>query len=129
MSDPALPQYRVVDSSEVALTDEFRGFDFALPIAHTGTTWHLRDNGEGSWTVGVEQDVEAILDRNKEMAAANAGWTTDKSIMRVASIPIVVIEEWKNLGIDIHDENDAREVMRRLNSNEFYKLRNSPGRV
>lgn len=128
MSEPALPQCRIVES-ENSRSSEFHDFDFGVAIPHTGTTWHLRDNGEGSWTVGVEQDVEAILDRNKEMAAANAGWTTDKSIMRVASIPIVVIEEWKNLGIDIHDENDAREVMRRLNSNEFYKLRNSPGRV
>lgn len=128
MSEPTIPQYRIVES-ERSQSSEFHDFDFGVQIPHTGTTWHLRDNGEGTWTVGVEQDVEGILDRNKELAALNAGWTTDKSIMRVASIPIVVIEEWKNLGIDIHDENDAREVMRRLNSNEFYKLRNSSGRV
>lgn len=128
MSDPALPQYRIVESEHSA-SPEFRDFDFGVAIPHTGTTWHLRDNGEGSWTVGVEQDVEAILDENHEMAMQNAGWSKDKSLYRVARVPLVVIEDWRNLGVDFHAEEDAKEVMRRLGSNEYYKLRTSSGRL
>ena len=70
------------------------------------------------------QDCQAILDRNAEMAADNDGWGgKDKWCRRVASVPLVVLQDWENNGIDWKDENCAKEVMRRLSSNEYYKLR------
>lgn len=105
------------------MSRSFDGFDITLPTNAAGMTWHLNDNEDGTWTVGAEQDCSAILDNNHQRASTSDGWTPDKTFRHVASIPLVVLEDWKNMGVDWRDPDGAKEVITRLNSNEFYKLR------
>lgn len=111
------------------MSRSFGDFDVSLPTNHTGMRWHIRDNEDGTTTVGCEQDVSAILDHNHAMATEDDGWSPDKTFRRVASIPFVVLEDWKNLGFDWRDPDGAKWVMNQLNSNEYYKLRTANFKV
>lgn len=85
---------------------------------------HTLTEEDGVYRDVWHQDVQSILDRNHEMAMENSGYNHDKTFRRVASIPLTIIQDWKNeKGIDIHDAESAQQVMRLLNSNEYYKLR------
>lgn len=97
-------------------------FDYSFQTS-VGTTWHLRDNEDDTHTLAMEQDCQAILDQNAAMRGHNDGWSEDKSFCRIASVPLVVLQDWANMGIDWRDENDAKQVIGKLMSNEYYKLR------
>jgi len=75
------------------------------------------------------QDVEPILDENKRLMTLNDGYTRDRSMRRVASIPMTVVEQWMKEGINIFDKNDAQAVRRKLNSADYRYLRTAPGVV
>jgi hypothetical protein len=103
--------------------------DFLLR-SEAGLNWYLREDENGDTHIGAEQDVTPILDANVASQNASDGWSHDKTFRHIGRIPLIVIEQWKNeAGINFHDENAAREVIRRLNSNEFYKLRTSNWKV
>lgn len=107
----------------------FRDEDFLLR-SEAGVNWYLREDDNGDTHIGAEQDVAPILDANIAVQNASDGWSHDKTFRHIGRIPMVVIEQWKNDdGINFHDENAAKEVIRRLNSNEFYKLRTSNWKV
>jgi hypothetical protein len=77
------------------------------------------------------QDVEGILDLNK--AAFNdgtRGYTPSRDLRKIAEIPLIIAEKWKNeLGVDVFDKNHADAVRRLLNDPEWLYLRTAPGRV
>lgn len=77
------------------------------------------------------QDVEAILDRNKELANdGTRGYTPSKDMRYVGEIPLVVAEKWKNeLGVDVFNKDHWPAVRRLLNSNEWRYLRTAPGTI
>jgi len=97
-------------------------FDFSFRTS-AGTTWHMRDNEDMTHTLVMEQDCSAILDHNAAMRSENAGWSEDKSFCRVGSVPLVQLEDWKNMGVDWRDPDGAKWIVSQLMSNEFYKLR------
>lgn len=99
-----------------------KDFDYSFRTS-VGTTWHMRDNEDGTHTAVMEQDCDAILDRNAAMRGHNDGWSEDKSFCRVGSIPLVQLQDWKNMGVDWRDPDGAKWVVSKLMSNEFYKLR------
>ena len=79
----------------------------------------------------AEQDVEPILDSNKaEYNSGIDGWTPSRDMRKVAEIPLIVAEIWRNtLGVDVFDPNHAPAVSRLLNSSEWRYLRTAPGCV
>ena len=87
-------------------------------------------DGEGT-TYHVEkvQDVEPILDRNGRLRNLDDGFNADRSGRRIASVPIIVIEQWRKEGFDVFDPNNMQELKRRLNSSDWVKLRTSEGNV
>lgn len=105
------------------MSRSFSDFDVSLPVNQAGMRWHVRENEDGSTTIGCEQDVQPILDYNQALAAENDGWSKDKSIRRLGAIPFVMLEDWKNMGVDWRDPEGAKYVIKALNSNENYKLR------
>lgn len=52
-----------------------------------------------------------------------------KNMWKVASIPNIVVEQWKKEGIDLFKDEDWPKVKAKLNDPEFKWLRTSPGKV
>ncbi len=75
------------------------------------------------------QDVEAILDDNKRLYTLNDGYTPSRDFRRVASIPMTVVEQWMNEGIDIFKHEHAEAIRKKLNDPDWRYLRTAPGRV
>lgn len=104
----------------------------------TETTYSI--DGDNEIHVRKEQDVEPLLDRNKELANTNA---TDEGLKKglwlYASIPITVQYELLNKGININNRDHMPRVIQEINQNYPYlkttskhheigsrKLKNSP---
>lgn len=88
------------------------------------------EDGDGSLIVHREADVEPILELNKALAASGDGYTPSRELRRVASIPMAIIEKWRNeLGVDVLNPDHMPKVRQLLNSNEYAFLRTAPGRL
>lgn len=88
------------------------------------------EDGDGSLIVHREADVEPLLEANKALAASGDGYTPSRELRRAASIPLAIVEKWKNeLGVDVFDPNDMPKVRQLLNSSEYLYLRTAPGRL
>lgn len=84
----------------------------------------------GQLIVHRTADVEPILERNKALAASGDGYTPSRELRRAASIPMAIIEKWRNeLGVDVFNQDHMPAVRRLLNSNEYAFLRTAPGRL
>lgn len=105
----------------------FRDEDFLFQT-EAGIKWFLREDEDGTH-IGSSQDVTEILDANVAVQNASDGWSHDKTFRHIGRVPFGVIEQWKGEGINFFDENAAQEVLRRLNSSEFHKLRTSNWKV
>lgn len=86
---------------------------------------------DGKWAIETIQDVEPILERNKAMQNdGSGGWSPTRDFRRAASIPDVVILQWKKqYGVDIHNPDHWPAVKKLLNSSEWQWLRTAPGRL
>lgn len=107
---------------------EFGDYDVSFDVPHTGTRWHVKFNDDGSVETVMSQNCTQILDLNQKLAA-ESGITKDKSMFRVASVPLVLLEDWKSIGIDHRDQDGAKKIMSMLGSNEYSKLRTSKERM
>lgn len=71
-----------------------------------------------------------VLENNKAMATANDGYTADRSMRRVASIPLGLLLYWRNVeGWNPLAPENAKKLKEKLNSSEFLWLRTAPGRL
>lgn len=87
-------------------------------------TWKAE---QGKIVICREQDVQPYLEANRRR---QRDFSRSKGGLRmVANIPNVVVEKWMSEGVNIFDRNHAKEVQRRLNSNEYAYLRTSPGKM
>lgn len=92
------------------------------------TRWSY-DAPSGAHVITRVQDVEPILEENKRLMSLNDGYSPTRELRRVASIPFIVVEQWRAEGIDIFDKNCREAVRRKLNDPENLFLRTAPGRV
>jgi hypothetical protein len=93
-------------------------------------TKYVEDAMTGDLVVHRTSDVEPILEDNKRLFNLNDGYTPSRELRRVASVPMVIIEKWKNeLGVDAFDPNHKLAVRKLLNSSEYLYLRTAPGRL
>lgn len=93
-------------------------------------TKYVEDPMTGDLTVARSADVAPILEHNKALATMNDGYSPGREWRRAASIPLIVVEKWKNeLGVDVFDPNHKAAVRRLLNSSEWQYLRTAPGRL
>lgn len=110
-----------------------------LHVTRMGTAWYMRDNGpyrEPDYL--MVQDTEAVLQRNREMANHNDGWSidgtgkTDKLLRRAATVPWSVITRWKEeLGVDYwsKDPDQQAAVNRLLDDSDWSRLRTANFRI
>lgn len=90
------------------------------------------DEGTDTLVIKESQDVDPILDRNKELAnpgLSGDGYSPSRDLKRVASIPNIIIQKWLQNGVNVFDRNDWPKVKRLLNSSEWQNLRTSSGKL
>lgn len=71
---------------------------------------------------------QAFLNADRASSSLWAG----RNWVRVGSIPMWLLEKWRlEDGIDFYrwNDEDKAKIVRRLNSNEYEKLRTAPGRI
>jgi hypothetical protein len=94
--------------------------------------WMLQEGNETRFA--ATQDVAPMLERNKQMAAHNDGYSPSRELRRVASIPYVVGIKWLNeegwwfMDAD-KDPDVAKKLAAKLNSSDYAYLRTAEGRV
>jgi len=100
------------------------------PLTKT-TTWFAHDPVKKKNFFKTEQDVEDILEHNKNLANHDdKGWTKTKEWRRVAEIPNVVQEMWiQQYGADPMAKGNEKLLRRLLNDPENRYLRTAPGRL
>ena len=90
----------------------------------TGTADYLdvvEEGGKLIANVEFTQDVSALLDRNGELAnvgATDAG--IKKGLWHYASIPLTVVIELRNKGINIYNKDHHKRVFQEINANYPY---------
>lgn len=85
---------------------------------------------EGKLVTKLEQDVEPILENNKRLQNdGTGGWSKSRELRRVATVPLIVIDQWLREGINVFDPNHAEAVKRKLNDPQYAHLRTAPGRI
>ena len=94
--------------------------------------WMIQDGADTRFA--ATQDVAAMLERNKDMAVTNDGYSPSRELRRAASIPYVVGLKWLNEEgwwfMDAgHDDGVARKLVAKLNSSEYRYLRTADGRL
>jgi hypothetical protein len=88
------------------------------------------EDSDGSLIVHREADVEPLLEANKALATSGDGYSPSRELRRAASIPMIIIEKWRNeLGVDVFNPDHKEAVRRLLNSSEYLYLRTAPGRL
>jgi hypothetical protein len=87
----------------------------------------------GQLVVKREQDVSGYLEQNKRELAEAPSWRpyAGMNMRKVASIPMIVVEQWMKEGVNVLDPSPEaqRKVAQKLNSNEYQHLRTYPGQV
>jgi hypothetical protein len=90
----------------------------------------ITDPMTGDLTVIRGADVEPILEHNKALYSMNDGYSPGREWRRAASIPLAIVEKWKNeYGVDVFNPDHREGVKRLLNSSEWRYLRTAPGRL
>ena len=105
---------------------------YRVPTPGTETTIH--PDGK-QFHVKHRQDVEPVLEQNKRAQTANDGYTADRSMRRVGSVPKVVLyEAAKKMGISMKVALRSPELMndllwRLFNDPDYAHLRSAPKTV
>lgn len=93
-------------------------------------TYHSYDEMTGKTTLRYAQDVESILESNQQFQNLSDGYTKDRAMQFVGSIPLVIINKWLvEDGINVWDKNHWPAVQRKLNDPEWRYLRTGLGRI
>jgi len=94
----------------------------------------VRDPHTGGVIFAAQQDVEPILEQNRKLL--NAPRSSSRlhhngleCWYRVASIPLILLEQWWKEGLRFTDPDFIANARGRLNSAEFEGLRTAPGRI
>tara|TARA_B110001452_G_C14992201_1_gene346869 strand:+ start:234 stop:575 length:342 start_codon:yes stop_codon:yes gene_type:complete len=82
-------------------------------------------------------DIEPIIENNKKLFNQNDGYSPDKGLKRIASIPVVILEIWckeyhkdQNKGnwFELPQETQKKILKEKLNSSEFRYFRTAEGK-
>jgi hypothetical protein len=75
-------------------------------------------------------ETDPVIERNKAMATHNDGYNGDRTLRRVASIPLIIWLKWLNEeGWDAFKPENAKKLCDKLNSSDYAHLRTAPGRL
>lgn len=95
-----------------------------------GIDHFLRHEADGSIHLESRQDVQFLLDDNKALATHNDGYNADRTMRRVARIPMILLMKWQTEeGWDPFNPANEDKLAAKLDSSEYRHLRTAPGRV
>lgn len=98
--------------------------------SQAGIDYSMRHNADGTVSFLGQQDVAPLLDRNKAMANHNDGYSPTREMRRVASIPAILINKWRDEeGWDPYDPANAAKLAQKLNDPDYLHLRTAEGRL
>ena len=101
---------------------------FDTPVFGIKRYWE--DDGFGGGTIVTVQDVEPILERNKQLSNASDGYTPSRDMQLAASIPLVIWMKWlTEEGWNAFDPENQDKLKAKLNSSDWLYLRTAPGRL
>ena len=95
------------------------------------------DNGNDGVVQKRSLDVSSILENNKRLYTQNDGYSPDKGLKRIASIPTIILEIWakeyhkdQNKGNWFALPKDVQHKILRekLNSSDYRYFRTAPGK-
>lgn len=90
----------------------------------------FKANGDGTYTVVSTQENDPFLERNKAMATHNDGYGPTREIRREGSIPMGLIEHWKQTqGVNVLHPSGHDFLKKVLNDYDYSYLRTSPGKT
>lgn len=95
----------------------------------TGITRDFIHLGDGKFAIRVHDDVQAVLDANKEDQTFNpTGYSLSRDLKHVARIPAIVYELWiEKYGVDALNPDHKDAVRKLLNDRDWLWLRTSGG--
>lgn len=103
----------------------------AIPLLRSsaGVDWYWRDDDDGPGAAAIAvQEVTPILEQNQAAATHNDGYSKDRTMARVASIPLAVIYKWMTEeGWDPFspDPDCQKKLAQKLDDPEWRYLRSS----
>lgn len=91
--------------------------------------YHMYDEENDKTIIQTVQDVEPILNINQR-ALANSDPNWKGELHHVASIPLVVVQEWWiEFGGNPFAEEHRAKLIAKLNNKDWCKLRTKEGRI
>ena len=95
------------------------------------------DNGNDGVVQKRSLDVSSILENNKRLYNQNDGYSPDKGLKRIATIPTIILEIWakeyhkdQNKGnwFDLPKDIQQKILKKKLNSSDYRYFRTSSGK-
>jgi hypothetical protein len=108
--------------------------DFKRLLTSTaGIRWGYRDEPGQGVTFAAQADVTPILEANQAAASHNNGYSPDKSLRRCATIPLIILQKWRETeGWDPFNTSDPdvqKKLAAKLDDPEWQYLRTAEFRV
>lgn len=86
------------------------------------------DTDDDSITLRTDQDCQPVLDRAKELRLMNDGFSPDRTWKRAGTIPMGLVEELYQQGVDVFTEEGAEIMCRKLDS-DWSELKTAEGHL
>lgn len=87
----------------------------------------LHQDGD-DFAIETRADVEANLKRNHMLREYTDGYNQSRDMRHIASVPVVVVEEWNRIhGVDVLAKDNRKLLKRLLNDRDNYMFRTCPG--
>lgn len=100
------------------------GHDPALGVMES---FHY-DNSADNFIIETVADVGPVIENNKRLQNEGDGYSPSREWRRIAAIPNVIAEKWKNeLGVDVFNRDHFGKIRQLLNDPDYRFLRTSPG--
>jgi hypothetical protein len=100
-----------------------------LFTSSAGIRHYMVEDADGTRFQAVAP-TDPIIEQNKAMTTHNDGYSADRTMRRVASIPYIVGLKWLNEeGWWFMDPDASDKLAAKLNDPEWQHLRTAPGRV
>lgn len=94
----------------------------------SGIAAYYEADGKDTRLIHEYDDVSGVLDNNKLNYNHVNGWNADRSMHKVATIPLSLVTKWKlEEGLDVFNKEHRERLKKKLNDPEWRWLRTSPG--
>jgi len=92
-------------------------------------TSYVYDDADDRIIFDYQQDIGEILASNREKQNLDDGYTKDRTMRRVARIPMVVVEKiMREQGWNPMDQNNSERLLQLLDDPDYAYLKTSHGR-